>query len=85
MDFRCARCGLSPLSRPSSEFLDWEVSRVDDRVVVCPDCMPSGQPALDAIEVALLALGDMPRVVEDNAFEADRDAGVAAIATYRAP
>lgn len=34
-------------------FLDWEVSGVDDRVIVCPDCMRTGQPARDAIGAAL--------------------------------
>jgi hypothetical protein len=82
--YHCVRCGLDALSRPSLEFLDWEVSCVDDRVVVCPDCMASGQPALDATEAALIVLRDMPRVPEDNAFEADRDAALAAIANASA-
>jgi DNA-directed RNA polymerase subunit RPC12/RpoP len=81
--YHCARCGLDALSVPSSAFLDWEVSCVDDRVIVCPDCVHSGQPALDAIDVALLACADMPRTPEDSAFEANRDAAVAAIATWR--
>ncbi len=81
--FHCVRCGLDALAVPSLNFLDWEVSGVDDRVIVCPDCMATGQPALDAIDAALIARFDVPRTAEDNVFEADREAAVAAIATWR--
>lgn len=81
--FRCVRCGRHVLSEPATVLLDWEVSGEDDRVIVCPNCMDSGQPALDAIDSALIACADAPRTSDDNAFEADREAGVAAIATWR--
>ena len=35
-------------SVPSLDFLDWEVSCVDDRVIVCPDCIQwlrTGRPS----------------------------------------
>src|SRR3954452_25364849 len=67
--FHCVRCGLDSLSVPSLEFRDWEVSGVDDRVIVCPDCTATGQPALDAIEAALIACRDVPRIPADNTFE----------------
>jgi hypothetical protein len=87
--YHCARCGLDALSVPSLDFLDWEVSGEDDRVIVCPDCVASGLGVRDAIDAALIACADVPRTdvprtPEDNAFEADRDAAVAAIATWRA-
>jgi hypothetical protein len=80
--FHCVRCGLDALSVPSGDFLDWEVSGDDDRVVVCPDCMSTGQPALDAIEAALIVCADVPRTREDNAFEdpGAREAVMAALA-----
>ena len=80
--YHCVRCGLDSLSVPSVDFLDWEVSCVDDRVIVCPDCMDTGQPALDAIDVALLAFADVPRTPADNAFEdpAAREAVMAVLA-----
>ena len=81
--FHCVQCGRDALSVPSLDFLDWEVSCVDDRVIVCPGCMDSGQPAIDAIDAALIACADVPRTHDDNAFEADREAAVAAIATWR--
>ena len=81
--YHCVRCGRDSLSVPSLDFLDWEVSSLDDRVIVCPDCMRTGQPALDAIVAALIAYADVPRTPDDNAFDADREAAVAAIATWR--
>jgi hypothetical protein len=64
---------------PSTDFLDWEVSCADNRVIVCPDCMATGQPALDAIEVAALGLTDVTRTRADETFE-DPDAREAVIA-----
>jgi DNA-directed RNA polymerase subunit RPC12/RpoP len=68
--YHCARCGRDALSVSSLDFLDWEVSGEDDRVIVCPDCVASGQPASDAIEASLIACAGAPRTPEDNAFEA---------------
>ncbi len=48
------------------------------RVIVCTDCMATGQPALEAIDAALIACCYVPRTAEDSAFEADREAVVAA-------
>jgi hypothetical protein len=81
--YHCARCGLDALTVPSLDFLDWEVSCVDDRVIVCPGCTTSGQPARDAIDAALILCADVPRTAEDRVIEVDREAGVAAIATWR--
>lgn len=85
--YHCVRCGLDSLSVPSNAFLDWEVSCVDDRVIVCPDCMSTGQPAVDAIEVALLALADVPRTPADNTFEdpAAREAVMGVLAPIERP
>jgi hypothetical protein len=85
--FRCVRCGRDSLSEPASSFLDWEVSGMDDRVTVCPDCVASGQPARDAIEAALIACADVPRTREDNAFEdpAAREAVMGTLAPIGRP
>lgn len=75
----CVLCGREP----SADFLDWAVSGEDDRVAVCPQCMATGQPALDAIEAALALCRIVARTEDDRTFEADREARVAAIATWR--
>jgi hypothetical protein len=67
--YHCVRCGLDSLSVPSSAFLDWDMSCVDHRVIVGPECMSPGEPALDAVEVALLALADVPGTLGNNTFE----------------
>lgn len=58
--FHCVCCGLDSLSVPSVEFLDRDFSCVDDWVITCRHCMDSGQAALDAIGVALIACHDVP-------------------------
>jgi hypothetical protein len=85
--YHCVRCGLDSLSVPSGDFLDWEVSGVDDRVIVCPECMSTGKPALDAVKVALLALADVPRTSADNTFEdsAAREAVMGVLAPIERP
>lgn len=63
------RCGLNALVVPSTQFLDWEVSHVDDRVMICPDCASTGQPALDAVNSAVHELAGTPHTFADNIFE----------------
>jgi hypothetical protein len=78
--YHCVRCGLDSLSVPSSAFLDWDVSCVDHRLTVCPECMSTGEPALDA-------LADVPRTLADNTFEdpAAREAVMGVLAPIGRP
>ena len=85
--YHCVRCGLdSRVCRPTpSSTGRCPVSTT--RVIVCPDCMSTGQPAVDAIEVALLALADVPRTPADNMFEdpAAREAVMGVLASINGP